>query len=89
VANGFVEDKVLLSDNRDDRAGKLACFNLFVQRSDYRPSRVDDMPTASGSARGNTPLAGEPASLWSAVASIMSVFPNSLGLILQRLAKID
>jgi hypothetical protein len=35
VANGFVENKVLSSGNRDDRAGKLACFNLFVQRRDY------------------------------------------------------
>jgi hypothetical protein len=35
VADGFVKNKVLSSGNSDDRTGKLACFNLFVQRSDY------------------------------------------------------
>ena len=35
MANGFVENKVLSSGNRDHRAGKLASFNLFVQRGDY------------------------------------------------------
>ncbi len=34
VADGFVENKVFPPGDRDDRTGKLASFDLFVQRSD-------------------------------------------------------
>jgi hypothetical protein len=34
VANSFVEYKVFPSGDREDCAGELASFDLFIQRSD-------------------------------------------------------
>jgi hypothetical protein len=72
---GHEDHRQVLLRIGDDRAGKLASFDLFIRRGDDPAKSRGGHADLSGSARGNGVLAGEPAVRLFPVVSVMSLLP--------------